>query len=204
LLLIFTGYILQAQLVEALDKLSWANSKSNKFGLEPLNVSAIVTEGDNIAMTGGFSRTTSSERYTYLHMGSILTVLFNDGKATISMVPRYRVIAGPVYGASYFAVAYKEKMVVFYNDYDKNVDKGVYDKFTNSNDRGSLVLMAAVIEKDGTLKKSVVSDLTKEDFLHQPEKATLSGGLVLMPAVEIKGMLGKPRDEGVMAVITLK
>ncbi len=192
------------ELIERLDKLSWAETKSKKFGVNELWMNAIVTEGDHIAMAGSFSRIVHGQKATYHISGSILTVNFQEGKPVVSLIPRSRTSSGYNLGSGFMAVASKDKMVIFYNDYDKNVNKSVNEKFTDSNDPSILVLLGAVIEKDGSMKRHIVADLTREDFLLQPEKASILGNVVLMPGVEIKGMMGMPRDEGVLALITLR
>jgi hypothetical protein len=192
------------ELVERLDKLGWANDKSKKYGLYLLGMTAVATEGDNIAMTGCFRKTVVTDRSSQHYSGSILGILFNDGKATIGLLPKQRISASTTMGDSYFAIASGEHIVIFYNDYDKNVEKGITDKFTNATDPSILVLVAATMDHHGNFQRKVVIDLTKEDFLLLPEKASWFQGGVTIPGVEIKGMMGLPRDEGVMTVISFK
>jgi len=48
---------------------------------------------------------------------------------------------------------FQDKVIVFYDDNDDNLKKGITESPSNSNVYKNLVLVAAIIERDGTVNE---------------------------------------------------
>ena len=149
-------------IIQPLDKEGWASTKSKKFGAKPSFLATPVQGNDGPDFVMEFSLATSNPgRPGYFHSGSIVYVDFTAAGVVFTRVPRYGL--GPtVYeygfngrfetGCYYYAFPYNAKMIILYFDTPENLNRDIALDAKVSN-AGNTVLMAAVIEKDGTLKR---------------------------------------------------
>jgi hypothetical protein len=158
-------------IVESMDKEGFASTKAKKFGVHPAFCATAVRNSDgtsNIAMILEFRREAgggATGPSTNLLGGSLVYVDFANGTPVFTRVPKYSVSSLPFHyafnghygsGCMYFAMPVESKLVVLYFDNAENLtrDPKLDAKVVNPKNQ---LLVAAVINKDGTMKRQQVT-----------------------------------------------
>ncbi len=153
-------------IIEPLDKEGWASSKAKKYGVKPtFRAVPIRLPKDGFGMLAEFTGVTEATRANYLHGGSLLYVNFSSELPSFTRAPKYS-LGRPINeygfngryeeGCLYYAYPYESKMILFYFDNPANLtrDMALDAKVANPSNQ---VLMAAVIEADGSIKRQLLS-----------------------------------------------
>lgn len=181
----------QVPLVEQLDKDNWASTKEKSYGIDQLMMHGYALEDGRIALIGEFRKVNTTERAQYDISGSLLNVLVDGKTALAASIPKYRVSAGSTIGDSYYAIPYKNTLLVFYNDNESNLQRDVTKVPVPSSEYKRSVLAVAFMNADGTIKRSSLINLTNDGFLAIGEGIQpLTWNKLLVPAFKIKGLGG--------------
>ena len=186
---------------EQLSKSGFGISKKKDLGMSPIEVKTTLLSDGTLCMTGQFKRVEWGERTAFSVIGNILVVYIKNGKAVYSAVPRLRVSVSNLTGSDYYTFIDKDKVIVFYNDHKdnlkrKNEDVERSDKYNNH------VLTAAVVERDGTVKRELVLDDTENSFLSVPSSvAPIDASSFIISFVKVGGPGGIKDDRKKAKVI---
>jgi hypothetical protein len=107
-------------------------------------------------------------------------------------------------GESYYMSATRDKITVFYNDYSKNAVNDMSYAGTKVVDPSIVVLVAASMDKDSSFHRSVLLNLTKEDFVMLPRTGSENNGIISFYGVEIKNQLAKLQGKAIVAQVSMK
>jgi hypothetical protein len=154
--------VFPAAIIEPLDKEGWASSKEKKYGVKPTFTAVPVPlRNGGFGMLAEFTSVTEGTRSNYLHGGSFLYVNFSTPVPLFTRAPKYS-LGNTIFeydfngvhenGCMYYAYPYDSKMILFYFDNPDNLsrDMALDAKVANASNQ---VLVAAVIEKDGSIKR---------------------------------------------------
>ncbi len=182
-------------LVEILDDEEWGSKKKN-YGLsEGWFVEPFVLEDGTLTLVGEFRGTISTEKSSYKLSGTILIARFNNNGAVFSRIPKLRVSAGTTYGDSYRIFEFKNKMVFFYSDHASNLQLEMARRPRRSDNYSNSVFVAATIYETGGVKREIIADLSKEDYLAENQSMQpLSPSSYYFPFRKIKKLGGITND----------
>jgi hypothetical protein len=191
-------------IVEKLSKIDFAEKKEKYYGINDITLKSFSLGDGAVALAGQFEKTILGDRHSFFVFSNILNIYFDkDGNTIFSMAPKLRVSASKVVGAFSYPVVFNNKIVVLYNDNVKNLERNIdespnrYDKYNN------FALIAATFERDGSVKREVVIDQNKEDYLSLPDNAIeISASSFLIPFVHI-GDLGQIKKGRKSAIVVL-
>ena len=178
-------------IVESMDKEGFASTKAKKFGVHPAFCAAAVRNSDgnsSMGMIMEFRREAGGGATgvsTNLLGGSLIYVDFSNASPVFTRVPKYSVGSIPQHyaynghywnGCMYYASPADSKLIVLYYDNPENLsrDAALDAKVVNPKNQ---VLVAAVINKDGTMKRQQVTVNTLNTSGMQPA----SGSVMLLP-----------------------
>jgi len=179
-------------LVQRFEHDGWANTKKKSFGLSRLLDFRFFEKGDGILnMTGEFRRRVEGTKTFFYISGDILNVSFEKEGAVFARIPKIRTSAESLIGDSYTAIPFQNKVIVFYDDNDENLKKSISESPSNSNVYKNLVLIAAIIESDGSVTRKLVVDLQNKNYLAVTESMIKEGSdRILIPLQKIKSLGG--------------
>ena len=190
-------------LVEHFADDDWGNTKEKKYGISPELSSQLVETGEGISMVAEFNRVETPRNKPFYISGDILNIHFDNKQISFTRIPKYRVSTGSFMGSSYYAFSAQGKTIIFYNDNEENLTRDIDLKPVGSSNYKNVVLVAAVIEPDGTLKREKIIDMKDQDFLALTEwMKVISPSAVKVPLQKVK-FLGAPGDQSKMATITI-
>jgi hypothetical protein len=192
-------------LVEQFDNDGWARTKAKDYGLTNyLNITPLILADGSIDLVGEFRRTETTQKWAYRIAGGILDIHFKNDGVVFGRIPKGRVSAGSDIGDSFYPVAFKDQVIIFYNDHESNVKKDITKSPDRSDNYKNSVLVAATISADGTVKREILMDLSSDNYLPVAENLQrLSQSSVLIPVRKIKGM-GKVDDDFKWGVIEIQ
>lgn len=193
------------QLVEQFDNDGWATTKSKNYGLsDNLNFIPISLEDGTVDLVGEFRRVEFGTKTSFMIAGDILDIHFKSDGVVFSRIPKARVSAGSDIGDSFFPVPYKSQVIIFYNDHESNVKQDITKSPSRSDNYKNSVLVAASVATDGSIKRDILIDLSREDYLPIAETLQrLSLSSVLIPIRRIKGF-GKVTDDFKWGIVDIK
>ncbi|SEW26911.1 hypothetical protein SAMN05428988_3808 [Chitinophaga sp. YR573] len=191
-------------IVEQFANDGWGSTKGKKYGIYPQFSSQLVETGEGISMVAEFRSEDMTSKAAYKFAGGILNIYFDNKQTSFSRIPKYRVSAGSTMGDSYFAFSSKGKTIIFYNDNEENLNRDIALKPLGSSVYKNAVLVGAVIEADGTVKRTKVIDLKDQNFMGLVEDMkVISPSVVQIPVQKIKS-LGGAGDQMMTATITVE
>jgi hypothetical protein len=115
-----------------------------------------------------------------------------------------RVSAGSTYGDSYRLFGYNNNLIIFYNDHLSNLKLDMSKPPVRSDNYKNSVMVAAIIDDNGVVKREVVIDKSDEDYLASVESMQeIIAGNYFMVMRKIKGM-GKVTSEFKWSMILKK
>lgn len=191
-------------LVERFSKDSWGNKKPKKYGLYPQFTAELIESGDGIVnLVAEFKTQVSGTRAVFYISGSILVVSFGNTATTFARIPKSRTSAGSTIGDSYAVFSSQGKLILFYNDVEKNLNRDINLDPAGSDVYLNAMLVAAVIDHDGIVKREKVIDLRQKDFLAIGDRMNIVAPAVLQfPVYKIKN-LGGVGNEMMTATVTI-
>lgn len=194
-------------ILELLDKDGWAKNKEKKSGLyNSISFETMLLEDGSLNMNGEFREVVSGVRTSFIISGSILNIRFDESNKTafFTRIPKVRVSAGSTIGDSYRSFVYKDKIFIFYDDVLKNLELELSASPKRSDVYTNAVLAVATISETGELKREIVKDLSKEDFLGITDcMQEISKGEYFIPFRRIKS-LGQVTNDIRWAFISVK
>lgn len=184
------------ELVEILDEERWANKKSKNYGLsDGLVLQPFVLADGTLSLVGEFRGTIVGQKTSFDLSGSILIARFNNESAVFSRIPKIRVSAGRTYGDSYKVIEFKNKLIVFYNDHEKNIKLDLTQRPDRSDNYSNSVFVAATVNETGDVKREIIADLSKESYLAEYESMISFSSLsYFVPFRKIKKLGGLTDD----------
>jgi hypothetical protein len=200
-----TKTIFPKELIEEFDGDGWAETKAKNYGLSILLYITPVLLGDGtINLAGEFRKVEMGTKTSFMIAGDIINIHFKKDGVVFSRIPKVRVSAGSTIGDSFYPVAYKNQVIIFYNDHESNVKQDITKTPSRSDNYRNSVLVAAAIQPDGTVKREILIDLSKEDYLPVAETLQrLSQNSILIPIRKVKGF-GKIGDDFKWGAIEIK
>ena len=191
-------------LVERFAKDAWGSTKSKKYGLYPQFTPVLIESGDGIVnMVAEFRTRVWGTRAAFDISGSILVVSFGNTTTTFVRIPKTRTSAGSTIGDSYAVISSQDKVIIFYNDVDKNINRDINLDPVGSDVYSNAVLVAAVIDQAGLVKREKVIDLKQKDFLAIGDRMNIvAPSVVQFPVYKIKN-LGGIGNEMMTATVTI-
>jgi hypothetical protein len=176
-------------LVQQFDDDGWASTKSKNYGLyEQLDLRAFTLSDGSADLAGEFRRVEWGTKSSFMIAGGMLNVHFGKNGVVFSRIPKARVSAGSDVGDSFFPVVYQNQMILFYNDHESNVKQDIAKTPSRSDNYKNSVLVAATMAADGTVKRDILIDLSKDDYLPIAEDLQrLSPSSILVPIHRIRG-----------------
>lgn len=171
----FSTTLFPDDLLTKLDKEGWSYTKEKKKGVRPKFRSMPVQLAMNkIGMLIEFFVVTEAKSF-FLHGGSIVFVDYSGNVPVFSKVPKYSLSpVSNVYdyslvsgSGSMFYLINNPKLILFYFDNPENLnrDMALDAKVVNGKNQA---LVAAFIEKDGTVKRQLIQVLQNEKFDLKP------------------------------------
>ena len=191
-----------ATIIERFANDDWGSTKGKRYGLYPQFSSELVETGEGICIVAEF-RSMDMNATGIEHVGGILGIYFDGRQTSFFRIPKYRRNAGSSMGDSYYAVSAQGKLIVFYNDSEENLNQDIALKPASSTVYKNVMLVAAIVEPDGALKREKVIDLKDQNFLGIVESMkVLSPSAVQLRVQKVKG-LGGAGNEQMLATITI-
>lgn len=184
----------------------WADLKEKRYGLATSYViNPYSPEDGSFDLVCEFQRVEWSEKHAYNLFGGILDIHFTpENKVVFSRIPKLRVIAQNFIGSSYYALPYKDRVVILYNDHKDNLGQQIDKKPKRSDNYSNSVLVAATMNANGIVKREILVDQSKEDYLAVIERAqVLSSTQLLIPFRRIKS-LGAVTEDLKWVVLTIQ
>ena len=191
-------------LVDQFAKDSWGNTKAKKYGLYPQFNAELIESGDGIVnLVAEFRTQVSGTRAVFYISGSILVVSFGNTTTSFARIPKTRTSAGSTIGDSYAFISAQDKIIIFYNDVEKNISRDINLTPVGSDVYTNAVLVAAIIDRDGLVKREKVLDLKQKDFLAIGDRMNmLAPAVVQFPVYKIKNLGGIGNDM-MLATVTI-
>ncbi len=194
-------------LMYQLDVDGWANKSksSKKYGVAGIVKPTFQLQADGtIAGTAELEEVKLGERTIFYHYGPILYFNFTGDKGGFARIPKDRISNVSSIGAYGMGYIMGNETVVFYNDKASNLEKDLDERVQRSNKYKNHVLIAAIIQPDGSMHREVAVDLDDENYLARPTSAiALSPNKWLIPFVKIKSGGGISSSER-WAIINIK
>lgn len=191
------------ELLKQLDNDGWANKKK---GIAKLKLDVVELVDGTIDMIGEFRRTDFPEHGggAFRYSGSVVNVMMKDKNVVFCRIPKARTSAGSTIGDSFSAFPFGDKMIVLYDDHDKNLERDLSKSPTGSNVYKNSVLVAGTISSDGSLKREKIIDLQDDNYLAVTEDMiVLSPSSFMMPLRKIGGT-GAVKDEFKWATVGVR
>jgi hypothetical protein len=178
-------------IVESMDKENFASTKAKKYGVNPSFCATAVRNSDgnsSMSMMMEFKREAGGGATgvtTNLLGGSLIYVDFSTAIPVFARIPKYSV-SGKImrygynaqyrYGCMYHASIVDSKLVVLYFDNPDNLSRNpdLDAKVVNPKNQE---MMAAVVSKDGTMKRQQV----KINSINTVAVTSAPGAVVLLP-----------------------
>lgn len=182
-------------LVEQFDNDGWGSSKEKKYGLTPMRMRPYLLPDGTVDLVGEFRSSQSGTRTTFIISGDLVNVGFKKGGPVFSRIPKARVSAGSTIGDSFGAVPTAAGLAIFYNDNVSNLKKDIAASPNRSDNYNNNVLVVATLNDDGSVKREVLIDLSRESYLPIAESLQRpTASTVLVPVRRIKGFGGIADD----------
>lgn len=192
-------------LVEELKNDGWASTKG-KYGVyNSVYPFSFELPDGSFGLIGEFRRTESTDKgRVYIIAGPVLYVNLNGKTPVFSRIPKGRVSAGTSFGDSYSAFAYQDKVIVFYNDNKRSLENDISEPAAGSDVYSNVVLVAAIINSDGTVRREKIVDLSKQEFMAvSHEVIRQANNIFLVSCLKVKN-LGGFKGESKLARIEIK
>ena len=186
------NYLFPDSVLSIFEKDGIAVTKKKEYGLSSSMVPDLFEMEDGTAdLVAELQEIRQSPKWVYNITGDILNVHFSKTGTYYSRIPKYRTSAESTIGNSYHAFPYKDKMIIFYDENEKNLENDISAKPLSSNVYKNLVLAAGVIDSKGTVKRQLLFNLTDEHYLGLTERMIeMSHNTLQIPLIKIKALGG--------------
>ena len=117
--------------------------------------------------TAGFTTTTTTSYWEYKNGDIIDISVKSDGKFVFCRIPKMQDVPYTLKYNSFKALSYNDKLVIYYNDNDDNLDRDLAKKPETMTNPKKCVFMMASIDSKGNLNRTIV-------FNHKEVKLTVA------------------------------
>jgi hypothetical protein len=155
-------------LLQQLHKKNWSVLKGEDRGMNYVEMETKLLNDGSYCLIGELYKRESfvgAQSSSVSIYGDIIGAYFKGGQVTFFRVPKYRRSTVYDVGAYHNSFVSGNRLIVFYNDKEENLDKSLDDKVSKSDRYDDLVLVAATVENGKMIQRVKVIDLKKEDYL---------------------------------------
>lgn len=191
-------------LVEQFDREYWGSTKARKYGVEPLFIAKLLESGKGIVNIVAEMRSVSQgHSVVYETVGSLLAARLGPEEAAFARVPKLKVRMLTIMNDTYFAWAVNNKLVILYNDREQSFSRPIEQSQQEDNNFKNMILAAAIIDKDGQVKREIVTGQQQQNFLGFFEGArVLTPSELQLPVQQVKA-LGYSANMMALATLTV-
>jgi hypothetical protein len=169
-----------AEIIRLIDKDGFGSDKESDPGLDPEFRINFIINRDNgsvdlvceyyqlIIYTTTTQRGGTQTTYRYQYGDILNTNISKDGKITFTRVPKNQKFSNYNAFMGYYALPYKDKLVLIYNDDKDNVDRDLEKKPDDVMKFNKSALVAATIDSKGNLTREAIADNDDEDYVPGP------------------------------------
>ena len=162
------------ELIEKFADDGFARTKKKGNGLSP-QVQFVTNrfKDGTVSITGDLTRYQTTGRGMNINStgvkGTTLHVFFKENSITVKRIPKKEAF-GMEQGNNFYLHQWGEKLVMFYTDEETNVNTPVENaKSISFTSRKKNVLVAALIEKDGTITRKILYPAVSGSFYFSPD-----------------------------------
>jgi hypothetical protein len=193
------------KLVEQFHEDGWASKKEKRFGMDPeFHPKIMITNDGIVNITGEFSMTDFMAKGAPGYMASLLNIRSDSPKPTFTRIPKMRVTTASRAGNYFYTMPHNDKLIIFYNDHAEHLERDISLAAKRSDNILGCSVVAAVIEKDGTVSRKVVFNRNKESLLAIVAASNVVSKNSLQVTLQRFGVLGVQVDNQVIGVIELE
>lgn len=169
----------------------WGSTKEKKYGLfHSFWLNGYALEDGAFSMIGEFHRSEPGPM-GYAISGPIFNIYFGKTTSSSVFIPKFRRSTATTIGSSYHAFPYQDKIIIFYNDNPENLKKELSESPAGSSNYSNLVLVAAVVGPNGSVKRQIATDLQQDSYLGLTEvMIDVSPNSLIVPMQRIKALGG--------------
>lgn len=179
-----------AKIIQQFDDDGWALTRKNKYGMYGVGMFAHMLSDGSIALIGHFQKREWGTKTVFDYAGSFFYVKITKDDIVFARIPKLRVSAGSTVGSSFFAMPYKDQLLIFYDDSQKNLERGIDEKPARSDNYNYVKLVVATVNDKGEVTRNVIIDKSNESYLPLAEDIVpLSPTRLLIPIRKV-GTLG--------------
>lgn len=181
----------------------WGTPAKKDYGmLKTFTLEGFELEDGTIDLVTEFHGYTETASVSWPVSGAIMNFRYGKNDSAVTYIPKFRRGLNTI-ADSYHAHAYKNKMYIFYIDNPDNLRNDAADKTYNSDNHSTSVLVAAIVNEDGTLtRKQPVPKIDEEVPL--PEfMFRLSDNSLMIPLQMVRA-LGAVREGLRWATISMQ
>jgi hypothetical protein len=192
-----------AKLIQQFDNDGWALTRKNKYGMFGVGMFAHTLSDGSIAMIGHYQKREWGTRTVFEYAGSFFYVKIKKDDIVFARIPKLRVSAGSTIGSSFFSMPYKDKLLVFYDDSQKNLDRNIEDNPARSDNYNYVKLVMATVDDRGEVTRNIVIDKSNESYLPLAEDITMLTPTRLLIPIRKIGTLGGLKGDFMWGWITI-
>ena len=185
-------------LLKQLDDDRWAKEKGKNAGINnSIYFVPHVFEDGSVNLIGEFrQRNVSQGGHMYSVSGDILSIRFGKNNPVFTRIPKYRVNIVSEVGDSFFPYIYKNQMIIFYDDHEANLKQDISNFPKQSSEFKNSVLVAAVIDTDGNLRRDIITDMSSDNYLGLTSDIQIqSFSTLLIPFRKFKGLANRETSD---------
>lgn len=203
----FSERDLPADFVKQLVVDRWGSLKKD-YGLDKYEQGILELADGTLTLVGEFRAVTEDQGFQhftpYYAAGSLLVVYFDSIQPVFARVPKLRNSTGSGIPRTYITVPLADKIIFLYNDFPGNLRRDIKREPEGYDNVKEQVLAAAIMERDGTVKRETVLDMAKKNFTtHLYEVWFLSPTRILLALRNVRSF-GGFGDQHIWATIEIK
>ena len=172
----------------------FGDRNGDKYGLETVDYELVEFENGDLAVCGSPTNKGLNGEFfmntgrgislaASIYSGPIMVTFISSNKKqnVFTMIPRYISSSS---GSKGIYVPYKNKLIVLYNDFEKNINGELIDDDVHQKKKGDLSLAYATILKDGTIegRKILEEWSSKSEFYRTKNANIISDRKILIPS----------------------
>jgi hypothetical protein len=132
----------------------------------------LISEYYELRIITTYSKYGSRTDYHYQYGDIVNTNIDKNGKATFTRIPKNQKFVNSNIFLGYSAFAYKDKLVLLFNDDKDNVDRDLEKKPDDVMKFKQSVFVAATIDAKGGLSRQAIFSNDDEDYITLPRRTT--------------------------------
>ncbi len=148
-----------------------ANGKSKDVGIsDNFKLTKVIERGDGskdylLEYKLTEEKELNNYRAYYYNFGDIIDVCIQPGnKISIARIPKMQATKNEYSYSSFLAFPYKDKLLVFYNDDEKNIKQPIENQMAKVRNPEHAELVMVVIDKQGNATRTIIKDKEESVF----------------------------------------